>query len=217
LTLIKKVIKCIVIFVLNQHRSLKYERHQLSLFTRPLTRLGKHERFDPFTELKDALVTLPEIHNNPLALNLLREKEWEDVIRGMPLEFLLERIPFETVARVNYENLYFFDSCSRRGLEEIPSYRIVDKIRCSFVRWGRYVKDPKWDVVVDIYEQLRLFSVGMDDFSVTLDWTTGYHGKGNSESANIFLDGVFAYFLHYKGEHVMTIGFSFTEKGDLLI
>lgn len=60
-------------------------------------------------------------------------------------------------------------------------------------------------------------SLSSDEFEITLDQTTGRNDYGHSEHSRTYLDGVFGFLVHWKGEHVMTIGFSFAAGRRLLI
>lgn len=116
-----------------------------------------------------------------------------------------------------YSDSYFFTEKVRREIEDFPRFRIIQKIQSSFWRWGNNNDASTWNTMVDVYEQIRTFSIPLEGFEVSVDWTTGFNPKGFSESLRLYLDGVFGFFVHYKGQHVMTIGFSFTNAGELLL
>src|SRR3546814_14926469 len=48
----------------------------------------------------------------------------------------------------------------------------------------------------------------IEGLEVTLDYTNGYNEQGMGKHSRTPLDGVFAYLVQYKGEHVMILGFS---------
>ncbi|MDE2001877.1 MAG: hypothetical protein KGI60_04930, partial [Patescibacteria group bacterium] len=94
-------------------------------------------------------------------------------------------------------------------------YEIVRKIGSSMWRWG--CRKGTWNEVVDAYNGISNFSLDLGpDFEIRLDYTTYYNECGRAKFSRIFLDGVFAYLVYYRGEHVMTIGFSIAEGRKLL-
>lgn len=96
--------------------------------------------------------------------------------------------------------------------DEVPEYRIFDKIASSLWRWGYVDFREEWNTLVDAYRGIRSFAIDLPDFAVTLTYTTGHNECGLTvHDRELFLDGVFGFLVHYKGEHVMTIGFTFTK------
>ena len=83
-------------------------------------------------------------------------------------------------------------------------------------RWG--MSKGTWNEVVDIYQGVRNFSLGINsDFEIRLDYTTGYNEFGHSKYSRTYIDGVFSFLIYYKRKHVMTIGFSFMDNHRVLI
>lgn len=189
--------------------------YPLSMFGKRLERVPEGSSRDPLLSLKDELIAHPRIHDNSDILDVMYLSEWTEYLRQFPLSFLTEVVPFQTLIEVNYMSMFTFGSDRCYEFEKIPEHRIVQKIQNSFSRWGNDAGWDTWNTAVSIYEQLVTFT--LPQFTCTLDWTTGYNIRGYSEAARIYLDGTFAYLVHYKGEHVMTIGFSFTDIGDLYI
>jgi hypothetical protein len=100
--------------------------------------------------------------------------------------------------------------------ETQPNYEVVRKIKSSWWRWG-YGKGD-WNELVDVYNGIRLFTFGsLPEFTVCLDYTTGYNPYGYSKFSETYIDGIFAFLVYYRGEHVMTIGFSVMENHRLLV
>jgi hypothetical protein len=115
---------------------------------------------------------------------------------------------FDEVVRARFSYFAILTSECERVFDEEPRFRFAYKIRSSFATWGRGLDAEDWNDFVRAYDAIRYFTFQEEDFSVTLDWARGYHALGWSESSHVFLDGAFALLLHYKQEHVMTIGFS---------
>lgn len=98
---------------------------------------------------------------------------------------------------------------------ENPVLNILHKIRSS--AWGWSYDKIGWNETVAAYEGIRAFDLCIPDFTVTLDHTAWRHKQGKSQHAGLFLDGVFGYLVHYRGKHVMTIGFSIASGRRLLL
>lgn len=138
-----------------------------------------------------------------------------EVVHNLPAAFF-EHLGVERAAMAIASSKYSMSSQIEREIEETsPVFTVLRKIRSSLWRWG--MVHASWNETVDAYEGLRAFDLGIPGLEVTLDHTTSYNERGYSEHSRTFLDGVFAYLLHWKGEHVMTIGFSFTANRGLLL
>jgi hypothetical protein len=104
--------------------------------------------------------------------------------------------------------------------DAVPFDRFIFKISNSQWRWGMY--DGDWNTLVEAYDRIRGFDFGIDGFQTNLAWTTGCNEKGYSnwqgrEQKRVYLDGVFGFMVYYKGEHVLTIGFSVAKERRILI
>lgn len=121
----------------------------------------------------------------------------------------------DELAKVIVSSNNLFLTKERDRYDEQPVQLVVRKIRNSMWKWGSSHGD--WNQLVDTYEGIRSFDLDVPGFEVTLDCTTWLHGRGGSIHARVWLDGTFAYLVHWKGEHVMTIGFSVTDDRRLLI
>lgn len=107
------------------------------------------------------------------------------------------------------------DESITKYLETNAVHLLVHKLRSSAWRWGFSRLD--WNDTVASYNGLRSFSMGVDGLEATLDHTRWHHYHGHAEHSGTYLDGAFAYLVHYKGEHVMTIGFSIVGDRRLLL
>lgn len=123
----------------------------------------------------------------------------------LPIQ-VYQRAGVDITAKLIASSIYCLDSKLQEELHLDPTHLLLHKIRSSMWRWGG--GRPDWNEKVDCYNNLRSFDFGVDGFSVTLDHTAGYNERGRGVHSNTYFDGVFAYLVHYKGEHVMTIGFS---------
>lgn len=190
--------------------------HTLSVFTGTVSRVKESELLAR-TEMRDKLLSDEKICNSQYIKDQLLSPSWSELVSGIQYSHLSRYFTFEEIVRAEYVDPYLFKETVRQEIRNNPQFRIFQKIRSSFWRWGKNNDALTWNTAVAMYEDLISFSIDEKDFEVTLDWTTGFNEKGRSELQRIFLDGVFGYYIHYKGEHVMTIGFSCTDKGELLV
>src|SRR3546814_5464994 len=108
-----------------------------------------------------------------------------------------------------------FDSKTHDAFDANPSHELLRKIKSSIWRWS--LNDKSRNEVVDAYAAIRSFDLGIEGLEVTLDYTNGYNEQGMGKHSRTPLDGVFAYLVQYKGEHVMTLGFSIINDRQILL
>lgn len=143
-----------------------------------------------------------------------KKVELKDIAHSIPME-IYRRITPDELCKVRYSSTFMMDTSVEDAFKREPQLTVFQKIVSSMWRWG--VGRGDWNEIVDCYEGIRRFDLGHPDFELRLDHTTGYNERGYSEHSRTFLDGVFGYLVHYKGEHVMTLGFSLMEGRKLLI
>lgn len=136
------------------------------------------------------------------------------VLHRMPTAFF-ERLGTDLGAKAMLSCPYALDSSTEEELNAIPSFELIRKISSSMWRWG--TRRAKWNEIVDAWNGIRSFDLGIEGFDVTLDYSTWYNPCGNSKHTRTYLDGVFGFLVHWKGQHVMTIGFSIVDGRRLLL
>jgi len=120
---------------------------------------------------------------------------------------LLSGLTFDELCKINYSSSFVMDDSVEKLFKKNYQYEIVRKIKSSMWRWG-YGRDV-WNEVVDAYDCIRHFTfTNIPHFEIRLDYSTYSNERGYSKYSRTFLDGVFAFLVYYKEEHVMTIGFS---------
>ena len=135
---------------------------------------------------------------------------------ALPLEFY-ETCSFEELAKIWVAHFIQLPQQLEERFESDPRYRIIQKLCNSTWRWG-YGSEHEWNNIVDAYNGIRNFSFEIPGFEVTLDHTTRYNEFGCGEyDRSTYIDGVFAFRVHYRNLHVMTIGFSLASRGRLLL
>ena len=135
----------------------------------------------------------------------------------LPQEFY-ERCTFEELCKIYGSSIFQLTRPQYELFQNDPEYSLVRKIASSLWRWGCGCREDEWNTIVDTHNGIRNFSFGLPEFEVTLTYTTGYNECGSSEhDRRIFLDGVFGFMVHYRGLHVMTIGFSIAQGRRLLL
>ncbi len=123
---------------------------------------------------------------------------------------------FDDICKMHHSSFVQMHRTVRDLFENETHYEVVRKIQSSMWRWG--VGSDVWNEVVEAYKNICNFSLGLDsDFDITLDHSSYYNECGYSKYSRTYLDGALAYLVHYKGEHVMTIGFSITKGKKILI
>lgn len=139
-------------------------------------------------------------------------------VHSFPIE-CYDAFAIPEVVKMKASTIFMFSNRElRRRFDEEPEYRIFEKIRSSLWRWGSGDIRDEWNTLVDAYNGIRNFSFELPDFEVTLTHTTGSNECGRSEhDYELFLDGVFGFMVHYRGEHVMTIGFTFAKGRKLCL
>jgi hypothetical protein len=136
----------------------------------------------------------------------------------LPTE-VLQQFSIVEIMKIRAASVFMLRSHEiNRKFDEVPEYRIFDKIASSMWRWGYGDFRDDWSSLVDAYRGIRNFSFGLPDFEVTLGHTTGNNECGRCEQdRELFLDGVFGFLVHYKGVHIMTIGFTIARDKKLVL
>jgi hypothetical protein len=125
------------------------------------------------------------------------------------------RLTFDELCKLRHSSGVMMDSSVEELFRKDPRHVVVRKIASSLWRWGR--NEKKWNEIVDAYDGLRRFDLGLPGFDAVLDYTTGWNERGASEHSRTFLDGVFGFMVRHRGQHVMTVGFSFAGDRRLLL
>ncbi len=136
------------------------------------------------------------------------------VVHCIPME-IYRNLSLDEMCKVRFSTRTMMQQSVEDAFKGEPRYAVYHKITSSMWRWG--CGRPAWNEVVDVYEGIRRFDFGHSDFEVTLDHSTSFNECGYSEHSRTFLDGVFGYLVHHRGEHVMTLGFSVMSGRRLLI
>lgn len=147
------------------------------------------------------------------------EHYWEstDLVEkghGLPIK-AYARLTADEIAKTMVSFRYAMDSAIRDALNKDPVVGLVHKIKSSMWRWSW--TEMSWNDMLDAYDGIRSFDIGVPGFTVTFDHTSWHNEKGRGVESGVFLDGVFAFLVHWRGEHVMTIGFSIASGHRLLL
>ncbi len=136
-------------------------------------------------------------------------------VRDLSAEHVIKLLTVDQLCKFKYsQDIMMSDSVETLFKTTMP-FNIIRKVESSMWRWG--CGDKSWNEVVDAYNGLRHFSIPVDGFEVRLDFTNGWNERGYSQSSRTFLDGVFGFLVYYKGEHVMTLGFSVARDRRVLV
>ena len=184
-----------------------------TLFKHDLTRVPAHCTKNPGSTLPLAKILGATVLER--AADCFGNIEPHELVRRLPAKVFQKKFTFDQLCKTRYGQLFTMDSSVEELFRNDPEYHIVQKIQNSMWRWG--CGNGVWNELVDAYNGLRSFSIQRPDFDVRLDFTTGYNERGYSQEARVYLDGVFGILIYYKGEHVLTLGFSFMKGRHLLV
>lgn len=184
----------------------------LNTFKFNLTRL-KHDSVNPSQGIKWRAKLAPFM--NHLSHYYRMPFDFQDHYWDLRFEHFAN-FTFDEICRIKHSRAICMHDSVEKLFDKEPQYAIIGKIKGSMWRWG--LNEGSWNEIVDAYNGIRNFSLGdFPGFEIRLDYTTGRNERGYSTFARLFLDGVFAYLLYYKGQHVLTIGFSITAGRKILI
>lgn len=132
------------------------------------------------------------------------------------------KIWFSSQRRVPYDGLF-----SGRRPENVPVdpiYRLVGKLQNSLFAWSQ-AHGPGWNQLSAAYRAVRNFDFAVPGFSVHVDHADSIlpsgppeHAEANLEDQRtLWYDGSLAYLIHFRGRHVLTLGFSLSADGYVLL
>lgn len=185
---------------------------ELNSLTESLIRVPAHLRTKPVLSIKDPERKLGHWHQKMLENNE-HFSFYKDFYR-LPLA-ALKGFTFDERCKMYCSAFISPESSVEQLFEEDSRYEVVRKIQNSQRRWGR--KGECWNQIVDAHHSMRFFDLDLDGFTVTLDHTRSTNRRSDAKYSGTFLDGVFGYLVHYRGQHVMTIGFSISTRRRLLL
>lgn len=163
----------------------------------------------------DLMATLGEPAANYLVKYYGKGYDFGTELRRMRHE-VFNRLSFDQLCKVKYSyQSPYVEEIEKKFLETSPCHMIFMRIFSSF-KLMEFQK-AKWNDLVSFYDGLTRFTVEVPNFTVYLDFLMHWNPWGHSRYSDIFLDGVFAYNVHYKGEHVMTISFTPISNRRILI
>lgn len=144
--------------------------------------------------------------------------DFHEIIHNLPSKALM-CLGTENAAKALVSRKYSMSTEVEREICLDPIIDLVRKIKSSV--WRYNYRDIAWNDIVDVYNGIRSFDLGIKDFDVEITYTTGYNAYGNncrSHGGNrVWLDGVFGFLIRYKRKHVLTIGFSVAEGRRILL
>jgi hypothetical protein len=126
----------------------------------------------------------------------------------------LKGLSFDELCKMRHSSIVMMSN-----LEELFTkdhrYNIIRKIENSIWFWGSFRSN--WNEIVDAYNGIRNFDLGLPGFDVVLDYTSYHNMRGHSVHSRTYLDGVFGLMIRHHGKHVMTLGFSVSDDRKLLV
>lgn len=129
-----------------------------------------------------------------------------------------ETMPFDLMCMLHHSGSSYMADAVRARREHDPRWAILYKIKSSAWQWTSGTSGTiGWNDTVDAHASIRSFDIAVDGFKTTLDWTRGTNPRGTGVGSKTWLDGTFAFLIHHRDRHVMTIGFSITADRRVLI
>lgn len=176
-----------------------------------LVRNGKHPELD-IPDLKQKAVQALQIGRDYSFRRIDKDFRFNDHYYQLPSE-CFKHFSKEDKFRLYFGTFIMLHPTFQDHLNTISEFEVVSKLKNS--QW-RYGFGQDWNTIVRSYNGLRKFQFG-DGFEVRIDMSTGCNERGFSRYERVFLDGVFGFLIYYKGQHVLTIGFSFADRNRVLI
>lgn len=200
--------------------------------TNPLRTFSLYDKFEPYrtTIEEDWGISAPWGTD---------EKSILEKSRYLPSDPYFSEFTFDELAKYLFSGAIqsdaglLFERRDRTGAERIPPepFEFIYKLRNSMHHYGRY--PGSWNNLVLAYYAIPDFNFG-PEFEVRFDHSSYFNEWGSAQhtvddilrykeslgraatqdyfNENIvYLDGVFAYFIHFRGKHVLTLGFSVGE------
>jgi hypothetical protein len=147
-----------------------------------------------------------------------RAKKYGDLdthVGHMRSDKMLAEFTTTELCQIEYSSVFCKHEDFKLAVESEIAPLSFDRIRLS--AWHNRVTRLTWSETEQIYRSLRTFSMGLPDFTVAFDHTTGSNSKGYSayftrnddaEHHRVYLDGELAYFISYKGKPVLVLSFN---------
>lgn len=139
---------------------------------------------------------------------------WKEQWHYVPYEVLAKAFTHDELIRIWYDS--FTSSRVDKHLEEHEE--LIWKVCHTIYCYGGFVRD--YDRFIACFECLRRFHVGLPDFDVRVTHTYSIntasysvHERSRTPGTSLYIDASFGLLLYYKGKHVMTIGFAFSNRG----
>lgn len=162
------------------------------------------------------------------------EWDWNKFGGSLPIDFFLQALSTDDMVRWCWRRC----TSSKLGdeFECNPRFQVFQRLEVSLFKFGSYPANQDYNHLVRAYRGLKRFKFRPEDpdFEVFLDhpthWNatayanyTGWHEDIRlneigvpGKSARAYIDGALGFMVHYRGQHVLTIGFSPQNDGVLL-
>ncbi len=189
----------------------------LATFDQQLSKVPEIHDGTPVSSFDPWSIVRPCVSEYARHLGKGRSPDFMDVHDRLPIE-AFHGLSFDQEAMIQHQGTIYVDDDLRRLRKEDPRRAMIAKIKDSAWVWteGSCARIG-WNDLVDVHEGIRRFDIGVDGFETTLDWTNSRPRNGYARCCEKWLDGTFAFLVHHKGRHVLTIGFSITSRRQILI
>lgn len=163
---------------------------------------------------RSALWQTPGDRLSPAKWEIISKKLGYSAMHRMPLH-ISGRTSFERLCRLRLTSQFMMPNDVETLFQNSPVHKLIAKIQNSI--WRTSYRRAGWNEIVDAWNGLKAFSIGIDSLSVTIDHTRGCNPSGYGEYIYTYLDGCLAFHIHHQSQRVMTIGFSLASGRRLLL
>jgi hypothetical protein len=189
----------------------------LDTFSDVLSKVAPEFDADPVASFDPWDHVAPWVHEHVVDMGHPADIPFMRIHQQLPIE-AYEDMSFERMCMLHHSGSTYMAEAIRTRREEDPRWAILHKIKSSAWKWGSCASGRiGWNDVVDLHAAIPSFDIGVPGFEVTLDWTRSTNERGTGVCSRVWLDGVFAYLVHHRGRHVLTLGFSITADRRILI
>lgn len=167
--------------------------------------------FDPWDHMD------PWVHRYVVAMGHEPDIGFMEVHTQLQSE-AFENLSFQQMSMLHHSGSTYMAEAIRKRREEDPRWAILHRIKKSAWHWtAGFSGRIGWNDLVDAHASIRSFDIAVDGFETTLDWNLYAGARGTGIGSGVWLDGCFAYLVHHRGRHVMTLGFSITTDRRVLV
>jgi hypothetical protein len=181
-------------------------------FEKRVCRAYRHPEPDDHEMVRDAFNRTRE------SMGTEKEPEYHHIDRfidQMNIRKMVQEFSASEICMMEHSSFFLKSNEFELALRSEIAPLIVERIRLS--AWHNHASILGWDEMVQVYNSLRQFSVGLENFTAAFDHTRSCNPKGSAAYHRhvigdtrqpIYLDGELAYIISFKGKPVLVLSFN---------